>query len=378
MLLALVLLAAPTAGAQDAPAADAPAAGNAAQEAAPQGTIQGSDPTDVADRAVTAWLARKPITLNQLASMDTPQLCQALPDMVANPAPQAGTKVNLGDRQEQPSDDPDVKRFTYSAVRPGDQLDVVEADVRRDGTLWSVDKVGYRTNVEPQGVRQWLQSPTASWIFILFTLLVVVSLVRPSPLRRWLREGWGNLRAHRRLVITTLVFLYAMFGLGALVGAGLPRQCEEAIVSVVTTAVTSLGATSAYGSGDIARAAVTTFYQNFVVVTLSVTFTLSLLFGIPAYLLSAASYFVQGIPFGLIGTGNAGQLVLVLVLLVLELSSYFVVVAGGGMFLATLIRRGFGALPEAFRKLVLTLPFAMVILLLSAWYEAFIVLRLGG
>jgi hypothetical protein len=175
-----------------------------------------------------------------------------------------------------------------------------------------------------------------------------------------------------------LVFLYAMFGLGALVGAGLPRQCEEAIVSVVTTAVTSLGATSAYGSGDIARAAVTTFYQNFVVVTLSVTFTLSLLFGIPAYLLSAASYFVQGIPFGLIGTGNAGQLVLVLVLLVLELSSYFVVVAGGGMFLATLIRRGFGALPEAFRKLVLTLPFAMVILLLSAWYEAFIVLRLGG
>jgi len=340
--------------------------------------MTGSDPAALADRAVTTWLKRSPVTLEHLSSLDTKQLCQALPGMVTHPAPQAGTQVHLNDRQEQPTKDPSEKRFTYSAVRPGNQLDVVEVDLSRKGDTWAVDDVGYRTTVEPSGVRAWLQGSTASWLFIAFSLLIVLGLVRPSPLRRWLREGWGYIREHRRLVIGTFGFLYAMFALGALVGSGLPKECETAIVTVVKTAVTSVGATQAYGSGDIVRAAVTTYYQNFVVVTLSVTFTLALLFGVPAYLLSAASYFVQGIPFGLIGTASAGQLVLVLLLLLIELSSYFIVVAGGGMFLATLVRRGLGSLPQAFRKLAAMLPFAMVMLLIGAWYEAFIVLRLGG
>ncbi|MEJ2287541.1 MAG: hypothetical protein P8Y02_02665 [Deinococcales bacterium] len=340
--------------------------------------MTGSDPAALADRAVETWLKRTPVTLEQLSSLDTEQLCQALPGMIAHPAPQAGTKVHLNDRQEQPTHDPNHKTFTYSAVRPGNQLDVVEVDLSRSGKTWRVEDVGYRSAVQPGGVRAWLQGSTASWLFIAFSLLILLGLVRPSPLRRWLREGWGYIREHRRLVIGTFVFLYGLFALGALVGSGLPKECETAVVSVVKTAVTSVGATQAYGSGDIVRAAVTTYYQNFVVVTLSVTFTLALLFGIPAYLLSAASYFVQGIPFGLIGTASAGQLVLVLILLLIELSSYFVVVAGGGMFLATLVRRGLGALPQAFRKLAAMLPFAMVMLLVGAWYEAFIVLRLGG
>lgn len=361
----------------------APAASAAPATATPAGGptaigLTGSDPAQLADRAVETWLKRTPVTLEQLSTLDTPQLCEALPDMITHPAPQPGTQVHLNDRREQPTDSPDQRSFTYSAVRPGNQLDVVEVKLARQGDVWRVDDVGYRTSVEPQGVRSWLQGPTASWLFIAFTALILLGLARPSPLRRWLREGWGYLREHRRLVIGTFIFLYGMFALGALVGSGLPKACETAIVTVVKTAVTSVGATQAYGSGDIVRAAVTTYYQNFVVVTLSVTFTLALLFGLPAYLLSAGSYFVQGIPFGLIGTTTPLQLVLVLILLLIELSSYFVVVAGGGMFLATLVRRGLGALPLAFRKVVTMLPFAMVALLFGAWYEAFIVLRLGG
>jgi len=340
--------------------------------------MTGSDPAQLADRAVETWLKRTPVTVQQLSTLDTEQLCQALPDMVTHPAPQPGTQVHLNDRQQQPTEGTSTQRYTYSAVRPGDQLDVVEVSLSKDGSLWRVDEVGFRNAVEPGGIRAWLQGRTASWLFIVFTALILLNLLRPSPLRRWLREGLGYIREHRRLVIGTFVFLYGMFALGALVGSGLPKTCETAIVSVVKTAVTSVGATQAYGSGDIVRAAVTTYYQNFVVVTLSVTFTLALLFGVPAYLLSGASYFVQGIPFGLIGAATPFQLVLVLVLLLIELSSYFIVVAGGGMFLATLIRRGLGALPLAFRKVVTMLPFAMVALLLGAWYEAFIVLRLGG
>jgi len=340
--------------------------------------MTGRDPAALADRAVQTWLKRTPIAIQDLARLDTPQLCRALPDMIAHPAPQPGTQVHVNDRQERPAADAQHKRFTYSAVRPGDQLDVVEVQLSKQGDLYTVDKVGYRQNVEPGAVRSWLQGPTASWIFIAFTLLILYGLLTRSPLRRWLAEGWSYIREHRRLVIGTFVFLYGMFALGALVGTSLPKECETAVVSVVTTAVTSVGATQAYGSGNIVRAAVTTYYQNFVVVTLSVTFTLALLLGVPAYLLSMGSYFVQGIPFGLIGTANALQLVLVLILLLIELSSYFIVVAGGGMFLATLVRRGLGALPDAFRKLASMLPFAMVMLLVGAWYEAFVVLRLGG
>ncbi len=340
--------------------------------------MTGTDPAALADQAVRTWLKRSPIAVSQLASLDTPRLCRALPNMLAHPAPQPGTQVHLNDRQEQPTTNAQHKRFTYSAVRPGNQLDVVEVDLSRKGESWTVDKVGYRQNVQPGAVRAWLQGRTASWIFVAFSLLILYGLVTRSPLRRWLREGWGYIREHRRLVIGTFVFLYAMFALGALVGSSLPKECETAVVSVVKTAVTSVGATQAYGSGDIVRAAVTTYYQNFVVVTLSVTFTLALLLGVPAYLLSAGSYFVQGIPFGLIGTASAWQLLLVLILLFIELSSYFIVVAGGGMFLVTLVRRGLGALPIAFRKLAAMLPFAMVMLLVGAWYEAFVVLRLGG
>jgi hypothetical protein len=367
------------AGETAAPSAGPAPAASSAEPGGPTAIgMTGSDPAALADRAVQTWLKRTPVSLGQLSGLDTRQMCQALPDMIAHPAPQAGTQVHLNDREEQPAANAQHKIFTYSAVRPGNQLDVVEVQLSRTGDAWQVDKVGYRSAVEPGGVRSWLQGRTASWVFIAFTLLILYGLATRSPLRRWLREGWAYIREHRRLVIGTYVFLYGMFALGALVGSSLPKECETAVVTVVKTAVTSVGATQAYGSGDIVRAAVTTYYQNFVVVTLSVTFTLALLLGVPAYLLSAGSYFVQGIPFGLIGTSSPLQLVLVLILLVVELSSYFIVVAGGGMFLVTLVRRGLGSLPDAFRKLASMLPFAMVMLLFGAWYEAFVVLRLGG
>src|SRR5690606_40255896 len=105
-----------------------------------------------------------------------------------------------------------------------------------------------------------------------------------------------------------------------------------------------------YGSGDVPRAAVVTFYQNFVVVTLSVTFTLAAVLGVPAYLYAAFSFFVQGVPFGMIGGGAGAQLLVLLVVLVLELTAYFLVVAGGGMLLAPVWRRGFARGPGGVRQ----------------------------
>lgn len=363
-----------------------------------QGDDLAADPAPQrADEAVQGWLDQPAVTLLPNMSMSAEEICEMLPAVLAGTAPPAGTQVRLEDRVERASDDPELRIFTYAAVRPGDQLDVVEVRLRQQGTpslpppeadaastepslqpLWEVEYVGFRSAQELSGVRAWLQTPTAWWLFVAFSLLVTVQLLtRGSQLRRWLTAGVAVVREHRRLVVVTQVVLYSLFGLGALAGSALPDECEVPILEVVTTAVTSLGATDAYGSGNVARAAVTTFYQNFVVVTLSVTFSLAALFGVPAYLFAGMSFFVQGIPFGLVGGAGPFELLLILILLVLELTAYFLIVAGGGMLLATLFSPGEGRLFNGYRKLLLMVPIAMLLLLAGAWYEP-LILMLGG
>lgn len=376
--------------------------------AAVEGSEQQETPTDQAtdqaalkaDEAVREWLGRATDSILPSASLTAEEICRQLPNLLGSgAAPPTGTEVRIEDRVERASDDPDVRVFTYAAVRPVDQLDVVEVRLRRaeagasdtevapganPGTAanaagqWTVEFVGFRSTLELTGVRAWLQTPAAWWLFVAFSLLILIQLItKGSQLRRWLVAGMAVVREHRRLVTITLVALYACFGLGALMGSALPDECEAAIVEVVTTAVTSLGATDAYGSGNVARAAVTTFYQNFVVVTLSVTFSLAALFGIPAYLFAGISFFAQGIPFGLIGGAGLIESVLILILLVLELTAYFLIVAGGGMLLATLFSPGEGRLFRAYRKLLLMVPIALLLLLVGAWYEP-IILIVGG
>ena len=374
-LLFLVLLACGSALAQvEQQAADEqPAA--VEQPAATDQPAAAGTPEEVADAAVRAWLERVPIGFDQLSSLSAEQLCRELPGLVTAPPPPAGTEVRFDDRVERPVEDEKVKVFTYAAVRPGDQLDVVEVRLEQRDGEWVDTRVGFLSTTELTGIRAWLQTGAASWLFIAFTVLVVLMLVNPaSGLRRWLRAGRAAIAEHRRLVLISVVALFGVFGLGALAGSTLPESCDVAVMEIVESAITSLGATAAYGSGDVPRAAVTTFYQNFVVVTLSVTFTLSALLGIPGYLYAAFSFFVQGVPFGLIGGGTAGELLALVVLVLLELSAYFLVVAGGGMLLATVVRRGFGQLGAGFAKLLLMLPIAMVLLLAGAWYEAVIII----
>lgn len=333
---------------------------------------QGEVAEQVADEAVHAWLAEEPFNLSSISTMNTVEICQALPKLVKNPPPQPGTRVNFEDRRELATDDVDTRRFTYSAVRPKDRLEIVQVTLERQEDSWVATEVGYRARSSLQG-RNWLQQPWVGWLFLLLSVYAAYLLTTPSFLRRWLGRGWQNIRQHRGIVLGTLIFLYSIFALGAFTGSRLPSECSDAILSVVNRAVATVGATDAYASGNVPRAAAVTFYQNFVIVTLSITYSLALLFGIPAYLLSILSYFAQAIPFGLLGAFSGPHIVLVLILLLLELTSYFLVVAGGGIFLATIIRKGLGGLSEAFIKLTLMLPIALVLLLIGAWYEAVVV-----
>lgn len=333
-----------------------------------------------ADAAVTAWLEQAPVSITHLMQLDTEELCREVPALLTGAVAPPGTEVNFEDRKEWGSESPDLRVFTYAAVRPGDQLDVVEVRLREGETTgdYTVEFVGFRSQTQLRGMRAWLQTPAASFAFTIFSLIVVVLLLtRGSTLRRWLKGGFAAIREHRWLVLITVALMYGAFGLGMLTGTELPEACEQAIVDLVTGAVTMLGATEAYESGNVARAAALTFYQNFGVVTMSFLFFAALLFGIPGYLFGFFSFFTQGIPFGVVGLAGSAELVAVLVLFVLELTAYFLIIAGGGMLLRTLLGRGEGAFLRGAKKLLLMVPIAGLLLLAGAWYEAAILI-LGG
>ena len=343
-----------------------------------------TNPEQVADEAVRAWLSKPRPDLMTLPTLSAEEACTLLPDLIQSPPPPAGTDVNFGERREVTTDDPALKSYTYPAALPGGQLELVQVDLQNTSDqpstdsnsagAWDVQRVGVEVAAPAGGVRTWLQTPLAHWLFIAFSLYIVFLLVRPSFFRRWLAEGWGVIRTYRRLVIGTLVTFYVLFGLGALTGASLPAVCGEAILSVLNSAITSVGAVDAYGSLNVARAAAVTFYQNFVVVTLSLLFGSGLLLGVPAYLVGALSFYTQGIPFGLVGGIGIGQLLFVIILLVLELTSYFLVIAGSGILLVSMVREGFPGFRKGVRRLALMLPFALILLLIGAWYESSLII----
>jgi hypothetical protein len=378
-LLTLLLL-----GAALAQPVAAPEAPTAAAEA-PTFTLDergwpvGDDPAAVADAAVLAWLDRPPVVLTDIAALPPAEACQRLPDLLGAPPPPSGTRVVLEDRRPLEVAAPDDGRqaFTYAAVRPPDLLDVVQVDLVRVDGLWRIERVGFRVTHELSGIRAWLQTPVASIGFVLFTLLVALGLARPSPLRRGLATGMASARAHRRTIAVTMGLLYTLFGLGVFGGASLPPSCDTAVLAVLEGAIAEVGALQAYGSGDVARAAVVTFYQNFVVVTFSLHFFLVLLLGIPSYLVAIPQFFVLGVPFGLLAGTSALALVPVVVLVLVELTAYFLVVSGGGIVLGTLFRRGFGAYPQAVRTAASLLVPAGLLLLFGAWYEAILLVWIG-
>ena len=338
----------------------------------------GADPEAVSDAAVATWLEREPVAIAELASLPAAEVCRRLPEALQAPPPPTGTRVLVEDRRRLEADLEDDRRaFTYAAVRPSDALDVVQVDLLEAEGVWKVERVGFRTTAELTGMRAWVQTPAASGAFVALTLLVLLGLARPSPLRRGLALGLATARRHRTTVLLTMAVLATTFTLGAGTGAALPPECDAAVLAIVTSAVDQVGAQQAYGSGDVARAATVTFYQNFVVVTFSVHFFLTLLLGVPSYLVAVPQFFVLGIPFGLLAGSSLAALLPLFVLLAIELTAYFLVISGGGIVLGTLFRRGFGAYPVAVRQAASLLVPAGLLLLAGAWYEAMLLVAFG-
>ena len=86
----------------------------------------GPDPTTVADETVEAWLAQEPVTVESFQHLSAAEVCLALPALIQNPPPRAGTEVNLDDRRSLDTGDPNRLQFTYSATLPRERLEVVQ------------------------------------------------------------------------------------------------------------------------------------------------------------------------------------------------------------------------------------------------------------
>lgn len=331
----------------------------------------GSDPDAVADRAVQAWLEQETVDFATLLSMPPEEACRDLPALVANPPPPSGTTVNLEDRQARDTEAPGIRSYTYPAELPSGELDVVQVDLAQENDTWVATSVGFRAQQGPS--RPFLNQPLAWAAFLLVSVAALFLLFRQSFFRSWVTEGLGLLRRHRGIFIGTMILVYGAFGIGALTGSALPDACAEAVLTVLEGSLESAGATQAVASGNILRAAVTIFYQNFVIVNLVLFFTLAVLFGVPAYLGAAVILFVNGIPFGLVGGFGALELLFIGVLIFLELTAHAVVVAGGGILIRTLVTEGFGAFSDGIRRLLLMVPLAFLLLMIGAWYESFLI-----
>ncbi len=331
-------------------------------------------PEAAADNAVREWLERPPANVGALAGLPPEELCQQLPSLLGSPPPPEGTRVNFGDRVERETEADGTRRYTYPVAFPSERLEVLEVTLEQQEGAWVTRDVGVQTTGGGT-IPRVFQQPLTAWVFIFFSLYFVYLLVRPSFFRRWLADGWALLRGYRALVIGTFIALYGLFAVGLGVGANLPPVCQSAISSFVQTTVEELGAAEAYGSGNVGRAAVVTLYQNFVMGTLVTTFSVTFItLGIGAYLFNGLRFLALGIPFGFLVDAGPLNLLFVLILIVVELSAYVVVTAGGGIFLMTVIREGFKGFRDGARKLILMLPIAFLLLMLGAWYEAAVII----
>ena len=342
---------------------------------------QGNTPAAAADNAVRAWLKRAPLNPTALAGLPPEEVCRELPALLNNPAPPAGTTVNFQDRVVRENTET-TRRYTYPVTFSGNRLSVLEVTLKRQSGRWQAENVGVQTSAQGPTIPAVLQGPAAAWVFAAFSVFFLYLLVRPSFFRRWLAEGWGYLREHRRLSIITVLLLYGLFGLGVFTGANLPPVCAQTVTQLVEQGVSQLGAAQAYESGNVARAAVVTLYQNFVMGTVVTTYGVAFIsFGVLAYILNGARFLVLGVPFGFLTQSDPTTLLSIVILILVELMAYVLVTAGGGMLLVTLIRGGFPAFRLAFRKLTLMLPIAFLLLVIGAWYEAAIIILprlLGG
>ena len=338
-----------------------------------------SGSAEVADSAVATWLeqdtreAREQILA---VGSDVDEVCRRLESFVLSPPPPTGTSVTFEDRQVLEATDTSAL-YSYPASFDNNGLAIVEARLSKENGVWQAEQVGINLSASAESLNSMsstVQSPFSYVFFSLFSVALLVLLFRPGSLiRRWLTEGVGYLREHRGATIFSLLFFYGSFVAGYAAGTTLSDVCSAAMQNYIVQSLDSLGIVDAVTSQNTARLATAIFFQNFTFGAFATTFIPASLLAIPAYLFNGPRLFFLAMFIGDRGLGGPFGATLSIILYIVELLAYALVAAGGSMMLITLIREGFSGLSRGYRKLIMMLPLAMLILVIGAWYEAAII-----
>ena len=337
-------------------------------------------PEAAADAAVSDWLSQEPFDARSvqqqlLAGGSVEDVCTELGGFLSAPPPPRDLEVNLADQQLTREED-ELLVYSYPAGTDSGFLSIVEVQLSRAEDSWEAERVGLRQagTGGVEAMTRTVQSPVSYILFSLFSLGLLLLSLRPSSvLRRTLYEAWGYLKEHRGAALFSLAFFYGSFVGGYTTGTTLPAACGQALQDYLVQSLDSLGILDAVISNNTPRLATAIFFQNFTFGAFFTTFVPAALLAVPAFLFNGPRLFFLAMFIGERGLGDPVSATLSIILYVVELAAYALVAAGGAMMLVTLVREGFGGLGKGYRKLLLMLPVALVILAIGAWYEAVII-----
>lgn len=355
--------------------------------ALPEGVLaSGSDPERVADEAIANWQARanasplRDFNFGAYLDEEDPQagveaMCREFSVLGNNPDVISDFVINLESRKLLEESAEGTRRvYSYAAnVKDSSVLARVQVRLQKNAksegaTPWQAVLIQSEYEGLNTGLPDFLTHPLAPWLFSLLSLYVLFLLLRPSWYRRWLAQGMQHIRQHPIVTIVAIVLLYGSYILGTASGVNLPT-CQAGLINVVQSSLSNSGIIDAIDGGNVASAATVIASWNFVQGAVVTTFSPALLFGIPAYLVNFARFFMLG--FALAPTADVLPLFMWHIpVIIIELLAYILVTAGGGMVLVTVLREGMRAFGLGVRKLLSMLPIAFLLLLIGAWYEA--------
>lgn len=334
----------------------------------------GPDSATVARAAVETWQTRaSAFDPFALATTSPEAACREFAAIGQDPSLVAATRVNFDDLRELSSSDERIV-YSYPSVTGIDALGRVEVALTRQGDLWQAEAVRLQLDGMQVGLPGFMRHDAVGWLFIVLSGYLIYLLARPSWLRRWLTEGWEVLKRFRGIVITTIIALYGIYGLGSWFGVSLP-DCQLAVATLAVGGLDNIGVVDVLQDNNVPKLAAVITYWNFTQGALLTTLVPAYLFAIPAYVINLGRFFVLGVALAPVGP-LAALLPFHLPVIIIELLAYIIVTAGGAIFLVSFIRTGLKGYRTAVRRLLLTVPLAFILLVIGAWYESFAILRL--
>ncbi len=326
-----------------------------------------------ADQAVRDWLGKKFETklsqptinpssdLNSLLKDQLETLKKTLRFSRVPPDP----RVNFELRSVQQVGN--LRAYSYPMTSDyGDETLTVTLEKTASGFSLRSIQSGSEVSLTPDFVAK----PVGMWIFLAITALMAYATIAPTIWRTWIMQGLRLAKIHKRTFILTNLLLYGVYLLGTMLGFAYP-DLVQAVAEFLGGALSRSGITDTLKAG-VVNAAFGIALNNARAGILFGSFLPGSFFAVPAYLFEMAQFFVYG--FALSPVSNNPAFWWHVPTIILELQAYIFVTASAGAFLVRILRKQ--SLALSFQSYLKCLPFALTLLVIAAWYEAFEILVL--